>query len=56
MIVKTIKVPLKKDEAEFIEKLAEQDGISVNNELINLLRLQIQEEMELAEAIEKGEQ
>lgn len=55
MAIKTIKVPLTKEEAECVKRLAEQDGMSVNNELIALLRLQIREEIELAEAIKRGE-
>ena len=44
------------EDFEFLKKLAKYDNVSVHTEAEQLLRLQISEEMELQEQIQRGEQ
>lgn len=51
-----IEVPVSNNEYGFLKALAEYDKIDVQQELVNLARLQLLEEMELKDAELRGEQ
>ena len=50
------RVSISDEDFEFLKKLAKYDNVSVHTEAEQLLRLQISEEMELQEQIQRGEQ
>lgn len=55
-MAKGFRVSITDEEYEFLKKMAKHYGTTVKQEVQYLLSLQIREEMELEEQIQKGEQ